>query len=511
MSPTELPARLKERWGSLNQTQKIISAIVILGVIASLFSLGRLVMRPAYAPLFTGLESKEAGIIADNLKTMKVPYEISDQGKTIMVPESQVYEVRNQLAGSGALGSSSIGFELFDQSKFGQTDFEQQVGYQRALQGELSRTVAQLDGVEQARVHLVLPEKSVFISEQGTPSASVALKLEQGKLLKPEQIQGICDLFVGSVSGLEPDNVHIIDTEGNILSDNFESNDPGAVITRAALDQMHAKREYEKELEKRVQQMLAKIVGQGNAVAMVTADLDFDQRQTNSTIASNPDDLKVSEYNATESGTGIGGGGVVGTDSNVTTTPFVQNTGSSNYTKEESTINYQVSTREESVIDAPGSVRRLSASVVVNDVAAPFYVQEIQEVVGAAIGYNQDRGDQILVTSMAFDDSYLKKVEAEMAHLEDLAQKELLYKYAIAGGALLVVLLAALVALFLWRRRRVYDDVEGEIVTTIPVQDMELELDQEQKLKADKQQRLIDQYKETPDKIAEIIKVWIRD
>ncbi|MEG3069859.1 MAG: flagellar basal-body MS-ring/collar protein FliF [Candidatus Syntrophopropionicum ammoniitolerans] len=227
MTPANLLARLRERWESLNQSRKVVSVLVVLGVVISVVCLGRIAMQPAYAPLFTGLESKEAGMIAENLKTMKV-YQITDQGKTIMVPERQVYEVRSQLAGSGALSSSIIGFELFDQSKFGQTDFEQQVGYQRALQGELSRTVVQLDGVEQAWVHLVLPEKSVFLSEQGTPSASVALKLESGALLKPEQIQGICDLFVGSVAGLEPDNVHIIDTEGNILSDNLEPSDPGS-------------------------------------------------------------------------------------------------------------------------------------------------------------------------------------------------------------------------------------------------------------------------------------------
>lgn len=481
-----------------------------MGVVISVVCLGRIAMQPAYAPLFTGLESKEAGMIAENLKTMKVPYQITDQGKTIMVPERQVYEVRNQLAGSGALSSSIIGFELFDQSKFGQTDFEQQVGYQRALQGELSRTVVQLDGVEQAWVHLVLPEKSVFLSEQGTPSASVALKLESGALLKPEQIQGICDLFVGSVAGLEPDNVHIIDTEGNILSDNLEPSDPGAVITRMALEQMAAKREYEKELEKRVQQMLAQIIGLNNAVAMVTADLDFDQKHTNSSIASNPDELKVSEYSVAESGTGTDGGGVVGTDSNVTTTPFVRDPGSSSYTKEEHTVNYQVSTLEESVVNAPGSVKRLSASVVINETAVPLGVHDIQTVVGAAIGYNQDRGDQIHVTSMAFEDSYLKKVEAEMAMLDELAQKELWYKYALAGGALLFVLLATLTALLLWRRRGVGLDVGEELVGVFPIEDIE-EREPEQIVKKDKQQQIIDMYQKSPDKIAEIIKVWMKE
>lgn len=441
---------------------------------------------------------------------MKIPYQLTDQGKTIKVPESQVYETRNQLASSGALNGSGIGFELFDQSKFGQTDFEQQVGYQRALQEELRRTVVQLDGVEQARVHLVLPEKSVFISDQGTSSASVTLKLKPGARLKPEQIQGVCDLFVGSVEGLQPENVHVIDTEGNVLSDNFQSSDPSVVATRATLDQKTAQREYEKELEKRVQQMLLQIIGPSNAVAMVTAELDFSQKQTTSTIASNPDNLKISEHNIKESGTGGGGGGAVGTDSNITTTPFAQTTGPSSYTKEDNTINYQVNTIQENAVNAPGSVQRLSASVVVNEAETPVDVQKIRDVVGAAIGYDPGRGDQINVTSMAFDNSYQKKIEDEMAQADAAAKgKERLYTYALAGGVLLLVLLAALL---LWRRRsaqRIIDENEAVVEEFVPVKAMEL--DQEQESKSDKQKQIRDLSKERPDEIAEIIKVWIRN
>jgi flagellar M-ring protein FliF len=337
----------------------------------------------------------------------------------------------------------------------------------------------------------------------------VALKLKPGARLKPEQIQGICDLFVGSVEGLKPENVHVIDTEGNVLSDNFKASDPKAAATRVTLDQYNAQREYEKELEKRIQQMLTQIMGQNHAVAMVTADLDFSQKQTTSTIASNPDNLKISEHNIKESGTGSGGGGVAGTGSNVTTTPFAQSTGSSSYTKEDNTINYQVNTQQETVVNAPGSVRRLSASVVLNDADVPVDAQKISTAVGAAIGYNQNRGDQINVTSMAFDDSYQKKVEAEMAQSDAAAKgKERLYTYALAGGALLVVL----AALLLLRRRsaqRVIDEDVEIVENIIPVKAMELE--QEQKAKDDKQQLIRDLSKKKPDQIAEILKLWIRD
>lgn len=510
MNPGTLTARFRERWQALNQTQKIISALVAAGILACLFYLGQVVTRPAYAPLFTGLEPRDAGAIVEKLKAMKIPYEIADQGKTIKVPEKQVYEARIQLASSGALGGGGMGFELFDQNKFGQTDFEQQVNYQRALQEELRRTVVQLEGVEQAWVHLVIPQKSVFISEQGTPTASVALKLKPSAGLKPEQVQGICDLLVGSVEGLKPENVHIIDTEGNVLSDNLNSSDPRVALTKASLEQQKAQREYEKELEKRVQQMLGRVLGQNQAVAMVTAELDFNQRQTTTNTSSNPDNLRISEHTVRETGTGTEGGGVPGTGSNVNTYPLTQGAGSSNYTREENTINYQVNTRQETVVSAPGSVRRLSAAVVVNEAAGPVDVQKVREVVAAAIGYDPGRGDQINVSSMAFDNSLQAKVEAEMAQAEAKArEKERIYTYALAGGGLLALVLV-LAALLIRRRRsakRVVEE-EGE-EELIPVRAVELE--QEQKPKDDKQQKIRDLAREKPEDVAEILKVWIKE
>jgi len=509
LNPGGLLVRAKERWQALNQTRKIIAVLAAAGVVVCLLFLGRMVFRPAYADLFTGLEPKDAGAVVEELKAMKVPYQIADQGQTIRVPEDQVYEIRNQLASSGVLSGGGIGFELFDQSKFGQTDFEQQVGYQRALEGELRRTLLHLEGVEQARVHLVLPQKSVFISEQGTPSASVVLKLKPGTKLKPEQVQGICDLFVGSVEGLIPENVHIIDTDGNVLSDNFKSSDPGIAAARVTKDQYNAQREYEKELEKRIQQMLTQIMGPNRAVVMVTAELDFNQKQTTSTIYSNPDNVKISEQTITESGTNDGIGGAVGTDSNIITTPVAQVAGSSNYTREENTINYQVDTLQETVINAPGSIRRLSVSVVVNETGGPVNRQEIEALVGAAIGYDQNRGDQINVSSMAFDDSYQKEVEEEMARLdaaERAKERERLYAYALAGGVVLVLL----TALLLWRRRgarRIVNEDETVFEEFVPVKDMELE----QEPGDDKQKQIRKLSMERPDEVAEVLKLWLRD
>jgi len=511
LNPDAFIARFRERWQALNQTQKVISVLVAAGILVCLFYLGQVLVRPAYTTLFTGLEPKDAGGIVEKLKAMNVSYEVADGGKTIKVPESRVHEVRIQLASEGVLGSGGAGFELFDQNKFGKTEFDQQVDYQRALQEELRRTIVRLEGVEQARVHLVLPQKSVFISEQETSSASVALKLKPLYHLEPGQVRGICDLLVGSVEGLKPENIHIIDTEGNVLSDDLNiGGGADAVLAATALEHQETRREYEKELENRIKQMLTRIIGQNQAVVMVTAVLDFDRREVTSSTSSNPDNVKISEHTVTENSEGTEYGGAAGTESNLTGYPSAEGNGASSYTREESTVNYQVDTRQETVVVAPGTVEKLSAAVVVNNANGPVDVQKVRDVVAAAIGYDQDRGDNIEVTEMAFDDSYQKQVAEQFAQADVQAgERERLYTYAAASaGALAVLLLLA----FLLKRRfsaRRVSAAEEEEKEFMPVK--AAEVDQEQKVRDETQLQIRDMAKNKPQEVAEILKVWLKE
>ncbi len=515
MNPDAYIARFRERWQALNQTQKVISVLVAAGILVCLLYLGQVLVRPAYTTLFTGLEPKDAGDIVEKLETMNVSYKVADGGETIQVPESRVHEIRIQLASEGVLGSGGgAGFELFDQNKFGKTEFDQQVDYQRALQEELRRTIVRLDGVEQARVHLVLPQKTVFISGQEASSASVALKLKPVYHLEPGQVRGICDLLVGSVEGLEPENIHIIDTEGNVLSDNLDfGGDPGAVLAAAALEHQEARRHYEKELENRIKQMLARILGQGQAVAMVTAELDFDRREVASSTSANPDNLRISEHNVTESGEGTGLGGAVGTDSNLTGYPLLEGDGFSSYSREESTVNYQVDTRQETVVVAPGAVEKLSAAVVVNNAGGPVDVQKVRDVVAAAIGYEQDRGDNIEVTEMVFDDTYQKQVEEEFAQTDIRAgERERLYTYAAAGaGALVLILLLAFILRRRFSARRIPAATEEAEKEFVPVMAAEVEQEQEQDPRDEIQSKVRDMAKDKPQEVAEILKVWLKE
>jgi flagellar M-ring protein FliF len=513
----ELLARFGERWQALSQVRKTGVILAAIGVLVTLAVLGQILFSTPYAPLFTGLDPKDAGKIAEELKKEKIPYQITNQGKTIEIPEKQVYETRIKLASSGALYSSGVGFELFDQKKFGVTEFEQQVGFQRALQEELRRTIVQIDAVEQARVHLVLPRKSLFLNDQTQPSASIALKLKPTARISPENVRGIMDLVAGSVEGLKPENIHIIDMQGNSLTDGLKLGDKTAMMTKAALDRNEIRRSFEKELETRIQGMLRQILGPAMAVAMVTADLDFDQQQYKATTYDKGQVL--SEHNITETGSGPGGsGGQPGTDSDLPGKSIPAaggGGGGSSYSKQETTTNYQVPTKEETVVRAPGSIRRLSVSVVLNGNYSQVQIQQIHDVVATAIGYKSNRGDQINVSSMAFDDSEKREIGAELAKQRAKEeQREKLVTYAVfaALGLVLAMLLWMYAASRLRRRaesaaelRRQQEEARKKALPEA----------EEEKAEVPRISTRQDEIREiatlSPDEVAEILKIWIKE
>jgi flagellar M-ring protein FliF len=510
----EILVRGRERWQGLSRIKKIAAVTVAVVLLLALAFLGQKLFSTPYAPLFTNLDPKEAGKITEELKKEKIPYRVTAQGKTVEVPESQVYETRIALASSGALYNSGVGFELFDQNKLGVTEFEQQVGYQRALQEELRRTIVQLEAVEQARVHLVLPRKSLFLDEQVEPSASIVLQLKPDKKLAPEHVRGIVDLVTGSVEGLKQENCNIIDMDGNSLTDSLRLKDKSLSIALQTLDHYEIRRAFEKELENRIQQMLRQILGQGKAVSMVTAELDFDQKQSIST--SYDDGKTLSQHTMEESGSGSAAGGAPGTDSELpgSTIPAQASSGGgSNYSKQESTTNLQVPSKEEKVEEAPGSIKRLSASVVLNGNYPQSQLQQIHNVVATAIGYDDVRGDQITVSSMAFDDS-LQREAAEAAAAEKAraeAARERMLMAAMIVGALL--LLGTLIAYIIIMRRRRAARLAEELARqeeeiNVVTEDEPLEVVQRARSREDD---IKDLAQENPDEVAEIIKLWLRE
>ena len=207
---------LAERWNNLSKTKKIIIIVMSIAVILSAAFFIQWATRVEYAPLMTDLTAEEASGVVEKLKEFGVDYKLENQGTTISVPKDQLYEIMIDLAGAGVLQNSSVGFEIFDQQKLGTTEFDNNVNFMRALQGELQRTIMAFDEIEEARGHLVLPQDSLFIEEEKPASAAITLKLKPLAKLKAEQIKGIIDLVSSSVPNLPEENVKIIDTSGQI-------------------------------------------------------------------------------------------------------------------------------------------------------------------------------------------------------------------------------------------------------------------------------------------------------
>lgn len=517
MTPREMWEWLKQRWQAMSQTKKVLVILASTIILAAIFYLIIFLTQTSYTSLITNLDPRDAGAIEEKLKSLKyTDYKLTDEGRTIMVPKDLVYEIRIKLASSGVLQGGGQGFELFDQNKMGVTDFEQQVDYQRALQEELRRTIVQLEEVEQARVHLVLPKKSVFAEEQEPASISIALKLKPLAKLKPEQVKGIADLALGSVQGLKLENVHIIDMQGHILSDSIDIEN-GDNSPQVINKQQQIKRDYEKELEKRIQAMLDRVLGPDSAVSMVTAEMDFNKQEINSTT--HGPGQKVSEQVIKENNQGTGLGGVTGTDAqNTQTYPSGTNNQQSS-TRDETITNYQVDVTQQKIVQPPGTIKKVSTSVVVDGNLLPNRVQQIESLVSAAIGYDQARGDQIIVTNLAFDTTYQDKLKAEMDKEEGLSrqkQRELLIYYALAGLVIFFILFIFLIG-FLRRRRRlrppppIPEPEEEQKPKSVKDLIEEEEKKQEIKYVDIKQEQVRKLAKDKPQDLAEVIKVWLSD
>lgn len=506
--------RPRQWWQSLKQSQKIILIMGCALILITIAVLTQMALKPAYTPLFTELEPVDAGKIIEELESANTPYRLADGGKTIEVPEDMVYRMRIQMASTGVLQSSGVGFELFDEKKFGITEFEQHVGYQRALQEELRRTIVQLDEVEQARVHLVIPRESVFLDEQVTPSASIALKLKPNAEVNSDQVRGIQSLVMGSIQGLAPENVHIIDMHGNVLNNNLEL-DKEETLSASALEKYDLKKQFEKELENRVQQMLNRIVGPGRAVAMITADLDFDHQETVRT--EHGPGAVLSEQSTVENGTTAATGGVPGMDSEMPgeTMPFVDTGADNGYSKEQQTINYEVDTTQQITVKSPGSIRSLSISVVLDgDYSAPD-LESIQQVVASAVGYSARRGDQITVSGMNFNEAAIPSFdEPTVPVAPELLPANPVTTGIILGSLLLLLILAT--AFFrrrAARRRREQLELEAE----------EEALRRAKEDKAEQKQIVLDEpppgyrslikqlSREKPTEVVEVLKVWLRE
>lgn len=406
--------KLQSYWGKTTMSQRVLIAGLAATVVVTFFMLIFWLNKPDYRVLYSRLYPEDASTVVTMLQKEGVKYELSDNGGTIKVPADKVYDLRLKVAGEGKVHGQGIGFEIFDDVKVGQTDFVQRINYQRALQGELARTISEFPQVERARVHLVLPHKSLFVEEKASPTASVVLKLRQGEKLKPEEMSGIVNLVSMAVEGLDPNHITVADTKGNLVYIPAEND-------AQASTQQEQRRNIEHALESRIEQMLMPLYGPGRVIAKVNADLDFSRKTIHKQEFDPSSAVVRSEQRSEESQQG---------DANLQSgsgEPNFRGDGpgdaisKQNATRETRTTNYEINKIEQEIIAPVGELDRLTVAVIVDgDYTQVMDAQgeptgefsfvaknaaeldRVRALVSNAVGIDDIRGDSLQVTCMSF-------------------------------------------------------------------------------------------------------------
>jgi len=459
---------LRERFQALTINQRLFMGLGFAGLVLALglvFSAGR--TNQDYRVLFANVNEGDGAAIITALQQMNVPYQFTEGGGAITVPQGLVYETRLKLAGQGLPKAGNVGFELLENQKFGTSQFVERVNYLRGLEGELARSVSSLGQVKSSRVHLAVPKPSAFVREQERPTASVILTLHPGRMLDGPQIAAIARLVSSAVPGMRVQEVSIMDTEGGILGNSAsrqEGLDPS---------QLKYTSELEAALNRRVAAILEPLAGKDGFRAQVTVDLDFDERErTSETFGKNspPDKTIRSQLSIEASGGKSGSGGVPGSLTNqpqdpakapITTeakgenlrAPGSVDTGASgsdeSSSRNEKTVNYEVDRAIERIKSSKGQLRRVSAAVVLDfkyekgakanasrSVAyTPQEIQQINALVRDAIGFVQRRGDTVSVANLPFSEEPAAAVEDASRISPDLVSQLVRYG-AIALGLL---------------------------------------------------------------------------
>ena len=478
-----------------------------------------------YQLLYANLTEADAGQVVNWLKAQKIPYQLKNNGRNIWISADKIYETRLDLAANGLPSGGGVGFEVFDKQSFALTDYVQKVNYTRALQGELSRTITSLAPVESTRVHLALPEKRLFKNQQKEPTASVIITLASGRKLEPDQVQGIIHLVAGSVTGLTPENVKVIDSNGMVLEGEKKKDKDNLL----SVDMLAFQQDVEQRMEIRVQDLLDTVMGKNKAMVRVTAELDFAKvEKTQELFDAEEPVIRSEQINQETSGTQTSGG-IPGVQSNLqgNAPGITSNSPPSN--KSSRITNYEISKTVNRIVNPIGTIKSLSVSILVADrtitdettketksvALTDEELQSIEKMVSSALGIIPERGDQINVVSMPFSESPEKDLMAEKT------PAYMIYEYLPALKIILIALGALIFYFFLIRP--IIKTMRGEVTEHYKtVEEMERErLEMMKKQKEDEEAVTITEedfitnlrreVMRNPAPTAYIIKNWIQE
>ncbi|HEV2369509.1 MAG TPA: flagellar basal-body MS-ring/collar protein FliF [Acidimicrobiales bacterium] len=444
--------------------QKAVTSFAVIAVVVGAVLFAKMAGRPSYEPLYTGLQAADAGAVTTQLKTDKVPYQLADGGSTVLVPSSQVYQERVTLAQAGLPSSGTVGLSLLDKEGITTSQLTQQADYQRAIQGELQTTIESIQGVTGAQVNLVMPPSDVFaVSNDQTASASVLVDLAPGATLKQTQVQAIVHLVASAVQNLDPSNVTVVDSSGNMLAG------PGVDAGGGQDSQTTA---FDSTMAANLDSMLAKVVGPGKADVRVNADLNFDQVSTTSkALQTGPNGTPLTTPTSTSTdnesfnGSTASAGGVIGSLPAAASTSASPN---STYTKQTSDSSYATGEVDQTVKQAPGTVRRLSVAVLLDGSVKGVDQATVRQLVTAAAGIQPARGDTLTVAQMPFSTAAANDAKTAAAAAASAQRKAQITGIVKSVAPVLIVLVALALLAKVMRRPRSYPLSAGPTLALEP-------------------------------------------
>ena len=444
--------------------QRTIAVIGVAAVVLGAVALGGWLLKPQYSPLFSGLAPADASAVVDQLQSDGVTYQLTDGGATILVPQDQVYAERLKAAAAGLPSSNEGGYSLLDKMGVTASEFQQNVTYKRAIEGELAKTISAMDGVQTASVQLAIPEKSVFVSEEKDPTASVFVQTRAGATLTDQQVQAVVHLTSAAVEGMQPTDVSVVDAKGHVLS----SVGSGAV---GGADQQAG--DYDDRVRTQVQALLDKVVGPGNSSVVVAASMNQNSgtktTESYSTPTSGPVALNESSSKETYgdgSGSGSGATGVLGPDNiavpNSTigqvgsgnSTDSTTTSGSSGYGNESVTKNNAVDKTTETTSIPAGAIDRQTISVAVDKkAAAGVDLTNLQDLVANAAGVDRTRGDSVRVAAVDFNTDAAKQAQKALKAADAQAASSGMFEAIKTGGTALAIALVVIIGFIILARR----------------------------------------------------------
>jgi len=417
---SKLGKQLLDIWGQLGVSQRISVIAATFVLVAGLGTVTFWSSHKDYGLLYGGLSDAESSKVIAALDDAKVPYKIGSGG-SISIPSDKVYPMRMQLAGKGIPQSGDgVGFEIFDKPNFGISDFVQRANYTRALQGELARTISQINEVESARVMIVLPENRLLLDKDKFPTASVFVRVRGTAQLQSQSINSIRFLVANSVEGLKPNHVSVVDNLGNVLSENTDNDS----LTGLSSSQLGMRRNLEQYLSKKAQDMLEKVLGPGQAIVRVSAEVNYDSMTTTQekfdpdgqvvrTQTKNDESID-SATTANSSVTGISANTATDTNSQAATGPL----NNTKNRKTTSTVEYEIGKTHTDIVQAAGGIKRLTAAITVATQMqgtgadrkavnrTPEEMEKLRRIVTSALGADPARGDTVALEELAFNDQF---------------------------------------------------------------------------------------------------------